>query len=260
MRLFHIDSFTDRALGGAAAPVVVSGEPVPLDRALALAGEFNQPVLTILRPTTAGCEVRYFEKSGEVGHVGHAGLAAAYVALNYVHPDRHQLALANPIGGDINVERDGELVALDTAAMPGTSVEWIENLDAALGNIPILERLSASFGSVAVLENEEAVRAARPDFVKALQVAGATIIVTAAGRTADFVSRVFAPKENLPEDPVCGTAHRILVPYWSAKLGRTHLSAHQLSEREGVFRCSILGDRVRLAGSAAVLFEAELSL
>jgi PhzF family phenazine biosynthesis protein len=260
VQLYHIDSFTDRGFGGAAAPVMVIEDSIDTDRALSIAVEFNQPVMTFLRPTPKGCEVRFFETKGEVGHVGHAALAAGHVALARLYPERHEIILDNPIDGALCVQRKDGLTVLDFTAMPASVVPDIENLDEALGEISIVERLFGDFGAVAVLSDEEAVRALRPDIKRALTVPGATLIVTARGREADFVSRVFAPKFELPEDPVCGTAHRILVPYWAGRLGRPQLTAHQVSQRGGYFQCELRGDRVRLGGCIAMLFEAQITL
>ena len=151
------------------------------------------------------------------------------------------------------------MTVLDFAAMPASVVPDIDNLDEALGEISI-EKLFVDFGAVAVLSDEEVVRALRPDIKKVLTVPGSTLIVTARGRVANFVSRVFAPKFELSEDPVCGTAHRILVPYWAERLGRPVLTAHQVSQRGGYFQCELRGDRVRLGGRIAMLFETQITL
>lgn len=258
--LYHIDSFTSRGFGGAAAPVMLIDDPIDLERALAIAGEFNQPIMTFLRSTSTGCEVRFFEAKGEAGHVGHAALAAGYIALKRLYPERNEITLDNPIDGALRVQREGDMIVLDFPVMPSSVVPDIPNLDDALGRVPIVERLFADFGAVAVLSDEAAVRSLRPDIKKVLPVPGATLIVTARGLEADFVSRVFAPKFDLPEDPVCGTAHRILVPYWAAKLRRLHLMAHQVSQRSGHFQCELRGDRVLLGGRIAMLFETHLAL
>lgn len=258
--LFHVDAFTDQAFHGGPAPVIVVDRPVDAVRACALTVELKQPVAVFLRRIADGCEARFFEPSGEVGLVGHAGLAAGYIALNKLFLERDAILLNSPIGGPLPVERDGGAIALDFAAMHADTVVEVPGLQETLGPVAIVERLTTDFGSVAVIAEEDAVHNLTPDLCAALQVPGETVIVTAPGREVDFVSRVFAPKVNLPEDPVCGTAQRILAPYWAARLGRTQLSAHQLSARGGQFQCEIRGDRIRLSGLAIVLFEGELSL
>ena len=258
--LYHIDSFTSCGFGGAAAPVMLIDDPIDLECALAIAGEFNQPIMTFLRSTSTGCEVRFFETKGEAGHVGHAALAAGYIALKRLYPERNEITLDNPIDGALRVRREGDMIVLDFPVMPAAIVTDISNLDDALGRVPIIERLFADFGAVAVLADEAAVRSLRPDIETVLAVPGATLIVTAHGQQADFVSRVFAPKFDLPEDPVCGTAHRILVPYWASKLGRLNLTVHQVSQRSGHFQCELRGDRVLLGGRIAMLFETHLAM
>jgi PhzF family phenazine biosynthesis protein len=259
-RLHHIDAFTDRKLRGAPAPIlVVDAQPEPV-LAKAIAAEFNQPVTTFLQPTAGGAVVRFYDGKTEYGLVGHAGLAAGFVALNHLFPDRAAVLLTNPQGGNLPVTREGDAIVLDFGAAPSAAVAQIPNLDETFSGVPVLDRLSAAFGSVAVLADEDAVRNLKPDFAKALQVPGDMVIATAPGRDADFVSRVFAPKFDLPEDPVCGSAHRILAPYWAARLGRDRLIAHQLSARGGHFICENSGDRVRLGGRAVVLFETDFTL
>lgn len=259
-RLYHLDAFTSEKLRGAQAPVIVTDQPVEQKLAMSIAAELNQPVTAILHRDGDGCTVRFFDAKTEYGLVGHAGLAAAFVALTRLFPERDAIVLNSPMGGALPVAREGETIVLDFGAAPGASVPSIPNLDETFAGVDVRERLSAAFGSVAVLADEESVRNLAPDFAKALGVPGDMVIATAPGRTADFVSRVFAPKFDLPEDPVCGSAHRILTPYWAARLGRDRLIAHQVSARGGHFTCENRGDRVRLGGQAVVLFEAEFTM
>lgn len=259
-RLYHLDAFTSEKLRGAPAPVIVSDRQVEPKLAMAIAAELNQPVTAILHPRDDGCTVRFFDGKTEFGLVGHAGLAAGFIALTKLFPGRDSIVFDSPTGGMLPVAREGETIVLDFGAAPGRVVPTIPSLDATLGGAVVRERLSAEFGSVAVLTDEEAVRSLAPDFAMALGVPGDMVIVTAPGRTADFVSRVFAPKFDLPEDPVCGTAHRILTPYWAARLGRDRLTAHQVSARGGQFTCESRGDRVRLGGQAVLLFEADFAI
>lgn len=259
-RLYHIDAFTDRKLRGAPAPVLVVEAQPELKLAKAIAAELNQPVTTFLQPTGSGAVVRFYDSKTEYGLVGHAGLAAGFVVLQSLFADRKTTVLTNPLGGDLPVSRDGDEIVLDFGAAPGVAVPDIPNLNETFGGVPVLERLAAAFGSVAVLADEDTVRNLAPDFGRALGVPGDMVIATAPGTQADFVSRVFAPKFDLPEDPVCGTAHRILTPYWAARLGRDRLIAHQVSARGGHFTCENRGDRVRLGGRAVVLFETDITL
>jgi predicted PhzF superfamily epimerase YddE/YHI9 len=259
-RLYHLDAFTSEKLRGAQAPVIVTDQPVEQKLAMSIAAEFNQPVTAILHPKGDGCTVRFFDSKTEYGLVGHAGLAAGFIALTKLFPARNAIVLESPIGGALPVSREGESIVLDFGAARGTEVPSIPNLDETFPGVAVRERLSAAFGSVAVLADEDSVRNLSPDFARALDVPGDMVIATAPGRNADFVSRVFAPKFDLPEDPVCGSAHRILTPYWAARLGRDRLTAHQVSARGGHFTCESRGDRVRLGGQAVLLFEADFAM
>lgn len=259
-RLYHLDAFTNEQLRGAQAPVIVVEKPVEPALAMSIAAELNQPVTTFLHRTDDSCAVRFFGATTEYGLVGHAGLAAGFVALTRLFPNRSEITLKSPIGGELPVTRDGDTILLDFASAPGKSVASIANLDETFGGVVVRERLAAEFGSVAILADEDEVRTLSPDFGKALGVPGDMVIATAPGHHADFVSRVFAPKFDLPEDPVCGSAHRILTPYWAARLGRHKLIAHQVSARGGHFTCENRGARVRLGGEAALLFEADFPI
>lgn len=259
-RLFHLDAFTHEAMRGAPAPVIALDAPVTAALGVAMANELNQQVTTFLHPTADGCAVRFFDPKGEIGLAGHASLAAGFVALTKLYPERDSIVLTSPIGGALPVTRRGDRIVLEFDSAPGTPVPEMPLLDATFRAIAIEARLTASFGAVAVLADEDAVWNLDPDFAKALQVPGDMVIATAPGRKADFVSRVFAPKYDLPEDPVCGTAHRVLTPYWAARLGRSRLTGHQISARGGHFECELQGGRVRLGGQAYLLFEGDIAL
>ncbi|MBL8582355.1 MAG: PhzF family phenazine biosynthesis protein, partial [Rhizobiaceae bacterium] len=228
--------------------------------ALRLAAEFNQPIMTLLCPRAEDCAVHFYTSEDEVGLVGHAALAGAFVALDRLYPHRDSIVLRSPVGGDLPVSREGTQFFLDLQAMEPVPAERIAHLDETLRDVAVEERLETPFGAVAVLEDEDAVRTLRPDLSKALEVEASTVIVTAPGRDVDFVSRVFAPKFDMPEDPVCGTAHRLLAPYWAARLGRKRLSARQLCDRGGRFDCHVAGSTVRLGGNAVLLCEADIVL
>lgn len=257
-RLFLIDTFTAHRLKGNPAPVVLL-ESWPADGVLlAIAEELAHPVSAFIIDRGATAELRVFTPREELGQVGHASMAAAWVLLRIVDPARPGITLESPAAGRLPVVRQGERLALGFPAMPGTPIVCPPALRRAVGR-PVRETLVAPFGYVAVLDHEEAVADLVPDLAAVLELDRGAAIVTAPGRSCDFVSRVFAPKEDLPEDPVCGTAHRIMAPYWAARLGRTRLQALQLSRRGGDLACTIDGDTVWIAGEAAVFLEGTCS-
>lgn len=255
---FHlVDTFTDRLFGGnPTAVLVLPGWPD--DATLrALAMETGQTVTGFLVDRGERAEYRVLAAAGgALGLVGHTSLAAAFVLLR---GDRRAIVLDHPAAGSLTACRDGDRIALDFAAMPGEPVAPPPALCDAIG-VPVRETLVAPFGYVAVLDDAEQVRGLDPDLARVATLDRTAAIYTAAGRDCDFVSRVFAPQANLPEDPVCGTAHRILVPYWAARLGRDDLLALQLSSRGGAFRCRNAGDRTILAGQAVAVVEGTVDL
>jgi predicted PhzF superfamily epimerase YddE/YHI9 len=151
------------------------------------------------------------------------------------------------------------MIAVDWPIMPFSAVDEVDALEQALRHRP--ERtFSSSFGTIALYPSAEDVAALAPDLGRVAELGANTVIVTAPASRSDFVVRVFAPKLGLPEDPVCGTAHRIIVPYWAQRLGRTSLVSHQLSPRTGELFCELRGDVVTIAGLAAPFLEGVIRL
>jgi PhzF family phenazine biosynthesis protein len=249
-RLFILDTFTDRLLGGNPAPVVLL-EAFPSDARLkALAGELAHPVSAFVVDHGPTAALRVFTPAAELGLVGHACMAAAWALVEMVDPARRELVLESPVGGRLPVERGQGRLWLGFPAMPGAPVDSPPALQQAIGAGMIQETLVAPFGYVAVLESAAAVAGLAPDLAAVMQLDRGAAIVTAPGDGCDFVSRVFAPKADLPEDPVCGTAHRIMAPYWAARLGRDRLRALQLSPRGGDLACRVDGETVWIGGTA----------
>ena len=181
------------------------------------------------------------------------------MALNRIFPGATELSFRLADGGVRNVRLKGDLIAVDWPIMPFADTEEAEQLQRSLGRRP--ERTFASdFGTIAVFSSEEEVRDLTPDLDRLAALDANAVIVTAAGRDADFVLRVFAPKLGLPEDPVCGTAHRIIVPFWAEQLGKTSLVSHQLSQRGGELFCELRNGAVTIAGLAVPFLEGMLRL
>ena len=160
--------------------------------------------------------------------------------------------------GTLVVFRDGERLGLDFPSRPGTPVGVTDALAGALGACP-RETLQAR-DLLAVFDSEDQVRALRPDFVRVTALDTFAVIVSAPGKTVDFVSRFFAPRAGVPEDPVTGSAHCTLVPYWAARLGKTSLTAKQLSARGGDLHCELRGDRVLMSGGTVEYLSGEISV
>jgi PhzF family phenazine biosynthesis protein len=203
--------------------------------------------------------LRFFSPAGPRSGAGHATHAAARVALERRALNDGTLAFRLDDGAQRNVRRDARGIAVDWPIMPYHDTDRGGDIAEALGVEPLHCFVSA-FGYVAVLNSVEEVAALSPDLGRVATFDRAALIVTATGEASDIVIRVFAPQVGLPEDPVCGTAHRIIVPYWAERLGKTLIHSRHLSPRGGDLWCSVAGDTVTIAGASVRTLEGYLTL
>jgi len=256
--LYQVDAFTTRLFGGNPAAVVPI-ETWPRDDVMqAIAAENNlaETAFVIARPDVS--PLRWFTPTVEVDLCGHATLASAHVLFRYHFPSLARLVFETK-SGELSVTRDGELLALDFPARPARAIDVSDALAAALGARP-REALRAPRDLLAVLDTEAQVRAFHPDFSRIAALDATGLIVTAPGDEVDFVSRFFAPKAGIPEDPATGSSHCTLAPYWAARLGRNKLTARQLSARGGEMRCELRGERVLIAGATVEYLRGEIAV
>ena len=248
LRLYQIDAFTDRLFGGNPAAVCPLETWLPDETLQQIAFENNLSETAFYVRLAGGFHIRWFTPAVEVDLCGHATLATAYAIFTYDrHPgDTIQLASRS---GVLKVKREGDLLVLDFPAGPPTPTSPPPGLVAALGGRPV-ETLKGKTDYLIVYEAEEDVATLTPNIAYLGRVPARGIVVTAPGREVDFVSRFFAPRVGVDEDPVTGSAHTMLTPYWSARLGKPVLSAMQLSKRQGRLRCRMADDRVEIAGRA----------
>ena len=258
----QIDAFADRPFTGNPAGVM------PLDAWLddavlqSIAHENNLPETAFIVADENGAsdyELRWLTPAAEVALCGHATLASGHYILSR-EPGRDRVTFRTRKSGVLEVARAGDRYELTLPAWVATPTPLPE-IAAALGIAAPLATLWHESGyALIVVEDEAAVRATRPDMV-ALHALGPIIaIVSARGTTADFVSRVFTPFYDIPEDPVTGSAHAVAVPYWAAQFGRDTLSAYQASARGGHVACRLAGDRVVLGGNCVSVIEGVFSL
>jgi len=198
-----------------------------------------------------GYLLRWFTPETEVDLCGHATLASAAVFFRDIDPDAQVVRFSTLKAGDLTVTRDGDLLELDFPARPAEPGP-IVGIGAALGAEPVETLAIPGRTSFAVFADERTVRGLRPDMALVAALDGQLVIATAPGEASDFVSRCFAPRAGIPEDPVTGSAYTTLVPYWSGRLGKTTLHAVQASERGGELFCEDRGDRIRIAGRATI--------
>jgi PhzF family phenazine biosynthesis protein len=252
---YQVDAFTDRVFAGNPAAVC----PLthwPADAVLQkIAAENNLAETAFFVPENGGYHLRWFTPTNEVELCGHATLASAFVIMNKLQTDLDQVRF-RAIAGDLRVTRENGLYALDFPSRPPARIEMSRELIEALGAEP--DELWKSRDHLAVFESEAHVRALRPDFKKLAAVDMYALIATAPGTSADFVSRFFAPANGIDEDPVTGSAHCTLIPFWAQRLGKQKMRAVQISARTGELFCEDKGERVRIAGGAVLFAEGKI--
>jgi PhzF family phenazine biosynthesis protein len=236
-------------------------EAFPEDAALqAIAAENNLSETAFLVPDGEDYRLRWFTPAAEVPLCGHATLASGAVVLNKLTPEREQVVF-HTASGPLTVTRGGRGLVMDFPVRPSTPVAPPAGLAEALGATPVEVRRD-EVNYTAVLADEQVVRGLEPDIAAIERLDGGGVVVTAQGGDGyDFVSRYFAPAQGVPEDPVTGSAHCALVPYWAERLGRTEFRAFQASRRGGELICRLVGERVELEGACVFYLEglAEIS-
>ena len=258
-RVHQVVTFASEPFRGNPAFVLSLPRAAPDAVLSAVAAELREGVLAALWPGEGGrTALRFFTPEGPHAGAGHATLAAAHVELAR-RADGDAVAFLLADGTERTATRDGDRIAVPWPLMPGVAVERRRDLGVALGCEPV-ETLVAPFGYVAVYGAPAEVQALQPDMVALAGFDRGAIIATAPGDRSDLVIRVFAPKLGLPEDPVCGTAHRILAPYWAARLGRDDLHSRQLSARGGDLYCRMAGDSVSIGGQSRTFLEGVIEL
>lgn len=253
----YIDAFTTRVFGGNPAAVVVLDRWLPDATLQAIAAEHNLSETAFVIPSPGECPLRWFTPTLEMDLCGHATLAAAHVLFAEHFPDRPTIPFVTR-SGRLEVTRGEGVLQLDFPSRPGVSVPVDAALIDLLGATPREARLARDL--MVVFDTEAAVRAFRPDFARIAMLPAFALIVTAPGDEADFVSRFFAPGAGVPEDPVTGSAHCTLIPYWAERLGRTRMTARQLSARGGELQCELRGDRVSIGGASVEYLRGEITV
>lgn len=255
----QIVTFATDPFGGNPAFVVTPEKPLA-DKVLhQLCRHLNETMVAVLVPEGGALGLRFATPTGFHPGAGHATHAAAWVALHTLRPGAGHLDLRLHSGENRSIRADGDLISVDWPAMPHSSTDMLAPLEDALGIRP-LETFSSTFGAIAIFDRSETIARLTPDLNKISRLPSDTVIVTAPADSADFAIRVFAPKLGLPEDPVCGTAHRILVPLWAARTGRHALTSHQLSERGGNLSCRLHGETVTISGRAVPFLNGTIAL
>lgn len=256
--MYQVDAFADRLFAGNPAAVC------PLETWLTdvqmqhIAAENNLSETAFLVPEGEGFRIRWFTPKVEAKLCGHATLASAWVIFNRLGWEHEKITLQS-LSGPLSVTQEGEWLTLDFPADSPTEMEIPSGLSEAIGLTPNY-CMKGKTDYLLIYENQEEVERLKPDFQAIAQLPVRGIIASAPGDEVDFVSRFFGPAVGVNEDPVTGSAHTLMVPYWNKRLKKDLLLAHQISERGGMVRCSQAGDRVFLSGKGQLYLEGQYFL
>ncbi len=251
--LYQVDAFTSCVFRGNPAAVCPLGAWLPDELMQQIAAENNLSETAFFVPLEGGYHLRWFTPRTEVDLCGHATLASAHVIAHILKPGTRAIRFHSK-SGPLSVAIVGDRLQLDFPADPPVPVSDGAAVVRALGTRPEA-LLSGRDKYLAVLVSERAVRDASPDERALAALDRLGVIVSAPGTDCDFLSRFFAPKVGVPEDPVTGSAHCVLAPYWAARLGKTKLHARQVSARGGELSCEARGERVLIAGQAVTYMQ-----
>ena len=259
--IFQVDAFTSEPFKGNPAGVCLLRGPAEAAWMQSVAAEMNLAETAFPLAEGDGFRLRWFTPKVEVKLCGHATLATAHVLWEQGIVPVGREARFQTLSGLLTARRDGDLVELDFPARPPLpkAPDWAEAVVGALGIKPTAIVLSAE-DVLFEAADEEAVRSVQPDFATLRQLPARGVIVTSRSSSPDydFVSRFFAPAVGVDEDPVTGSSHTVLVPYWAKKLGKSEFTAFQASARGGILRLRLAGDRVKIAGRAVTVIKGEL--
>lgn len=258
--LFHIDAFTNSPFAGNAAAVCILDGPREDVWLQQVASEMNLAATTFLYREDDGYRLRWFSAQVELELCGHGTLASAHALWDQGYLTRDAEARFFTRGGFLTAKRDGTWIEINLPAKPEEEAEFQPLIERSLGVKPCYVGKS-QLDYLVEVESEEVVRSIQPDFAQLVTLSARGVIVTAAASGSsgyDFVSRFFCPSVGINEDPVTGSAHCVLSPFWSKRLGREQLTGYQASKRGGTLRVRFDGDRVRIGGQAVTVLRGEL--
>ena len=258
--IYQVDAFTGEKFSGNPAAVMILSKKTDEKWMQDIAAEMNLSETAFVIPEGDKLTIRWFTPVTEVNLCGHATLSAAHILFEtgFVKPDE-QIEL-NSRSGILRVTRSGKWITLDFPAYPLTPMPITEEFISVTGITPTELMRSHDDWVLALVDNEKVVRQASPDFAAMVRTRLGHLIVTSPSSESsfDFCSRVFVPLEGIDEDPVTGSAHCLLAPFWSEKMGKGEFMAAQISKRGGVLKLKLRDDRVMISGQAVTVFRAEL--
>jgi len=257
--IYQADAFTSQLFGGNPAAVCPLTEWLPDETMQKIAAENNLAETAFFVKTDQGYYLRWFTPELEIDLCGHATLATAHIIFTELGHAQPVIHFDTQKAGTLIVTKTGDRYTLDFPSRPPYFAEMPEGLLEGIGN-KIPKAVLRSRDYFLVYENEEDIAEMVPNHALLAKIDAIGIIVTAPGKTVDFVSRFFAPACGVPEDPVTGSAHCSLIPYWAEKLGKNKLHAYQISSRHGELWCELRDDRVLMSGNAVTYMKGEIYL
>ncbi len=258
--IYHVDAFTANPYKGNPAGVMISGSEVNPIMMQLIAAEMNLSETAFLNKVDSGYRIRFYTPESEIDLCGHATLSSAHILYETGQMAGDETIKFFSKAGELFVKKDGGSIIMDFPVYSFKRIDVPPNIVEITG-FPVNELYECSYGwKLALLESEEIVKAAHPDQASLLRAGLGDLIITAPGNPPkyDFVVRCFVPELGIYEDPVTGSAHCALVPFWSARTGKNEFISHQVSRRGGVLRVSLSGNRVTIAGEAVTVFRSVL--
>ncbi|MDB5206666.1 MAG: PhzF family phenazine biosynthesis protein [Flavisolibacter sp.] len=259
LTIYQVDAFAEKVFKGNPAAVIPLDDWIADELMQKIAMENNLPETVFFVKTDVGYHIRWFTPEYEIDLCGHATLASAYIIKNFIEPQIQEISFSTQKAGILKASAKDGIYTLNFPSRMPEACEVPGTLLASLGISNAVEVLRSRDYFV-VLPNEEAVRNVEPDYMLMKEIETIGVIVTAKGHEADVVSRCFYPGAGIPEDPVTGSAHCNIVPYWSEKLGKTKLFCQQISPRHGDLQCELVGARVLMSGKCVLFMQGEIYL
>lgn len=257
MKYFVVDAFAEKVFGGNPAGVCVLEQPLSTEIMQSIAAENNLSETAFVYKKAVGeYDLKWFTPKAEIDLCGHATLGTAFVVANYIDTEVEEMAFST-LSGILTVTRKGDLLEMDFPSRMPEKIEVTEEMEKAIGAKALGAYLSRDL--ILLLEDEKTVREMQPDFDKIQALGdGLGVVVTAKGVKYDFVSRCFFPKIGVNEDPVTGSAHSSLIPFWGKQMGKEDMIGKQISQRGGIIHCKNAGERVQIRGSAVLYLKGEI--
>jgi PhzF family phenazine biosynthesis protein len=256
MKQYVVDNFTDKVFGGNPAAICVMDEWLLDEVMMNITKENNLSETAFAVKEGMDYKLRWFTPGGEIDLCGHATLATAYVITKFIEPET-TIVNFRTLSGLLTVEKKDELFEMDFPSYELKPVAVTDEMTEAMGVRPLEAYMGRDL--LCILESEDQVRSLNPNQAKVNLLDGLLLHVTAQGKKYDCVSRSFAPKCNVPEDPVCGSGHCHIIPFWANRLGKNNLVAYQASQRGGTLYCEYHGVRVKLSGKAVLYAASDIN-